>query len=175
MGLQMANNKELEVGLGAMAAEFHLPGGGRKKLARLVAAHLEWFEAAEQRGMVWQDMVRALAAAGITTADSKPLSVGTLSSTVWRKRAETKRGPVIDGRGLTRPGQPEEVRKREMPPRDTKPTVPRGQRQENKSKTVAERARKIRPQAPAAKGNAAQHGDILEFMDRARTVRRRSE
>lgn len=33
----MANNKELEAGLKAMAEDFHLPGGGRKKLSLLVA------------------------------------------------------------------------------------------------------------------------------------------
>lgn len=168
-------NKEFEIGLRAMAADFHLPGGGRKKLARLVAAHLEWFEAAEQRGMVWQDMVRALATAGITTADLKPFSVGTLSSTVWRKRAETNLGRRNDGRAHARLGQPQQARAREMSPRDTKPTVLKQRRHEDKSRRVAERTQTIGPQAPAAKGKAAQHRDILEFMDRARSVRRRSE
>lgn len=168
-------NKELEIGLRAMAADFHLPGGGRKKLARLVAAHLEWFEAAEQRGMVWQDMIRALATAGITTADSKPFSVGTLSSTVWRRRAETNLGRTIDRRAHARPDQPQQVRAREISPRDNKPIVPKQQRHEDKSRSVAERTQTIRPQAPAAKGKAAQHRDILEFMDRARSVRRRLE
>jgi hypothetical protein len=60
----MANNKELQSGLRAMTEDFQLPGGGRKKLARLVAVHLWWFEAAGARGMSWQDMIRALTAAG---------------------------------------------------------------------------------------------------------------
>ncbi|MEW6769744.1 MAG: hypothetical protein AB1342_17105 [Pseudomonadota bacterium] len=85
----MANNKELEAGLKAMAEDFHLPGGGRKKLSRLVAEHMDWFDAAERRGMGWRDMIRVLTAAGVNGRGGKPLSVGTLSSTVWRKRAET--------------------------------------------------------------------------------------
>lgn len=86
----MVDNKELESGLKAMAEDFHLPGGGHKKLSQLVAEHMHWFDAAERRGMGWRDMIRALTAAGVNARDGKPLSVGTLSSTVWRKRAETE-------------------------------------------------------------------------------------
>ncbi|MBA1914253.1 hypothetical protein HLX87_24200 [Escherichia coli] len=49
-----------------MAEDFHLPGGGRKKLSRLVVGHLWWFDAAEQRGMSWWDMIRAMTSAGVT-------------------------------------------------------------------------------------------------------------
>lgn len=87
-GTRMVDNKELESGLKAIAEDFCLPGGGRKKLSQLVAGHMPWFDAAERRGMGWRDMVRALAAAGVSGGGGKPLSVGTLSSTVWRKRAE---------------------------------------------------------------------------------------
>jgi hypothetical protein len=73
-----------------MAEDFHLPGGGHKRLSLLVAGHMHWFDAAERRGMGWRDMIRALTAAGVNGGGGKPLSVGTLSSTVWRKRAETK-------------------------------------------------------------------------------------
>jgi hypothetical protein len=86
----MIDNKELESGLKAMAEDFHLPGGGHKKLSQLVAGHMHWFDAAERRGMGWRDMIRALTAAGVSGRGGKPLSVGTLSSTVWRKRAETE-------------------------------------------------------------------------------------
>jgi hypothetical protein len=86
----MVDNKELESGLKAMAEDFHLPGGGHKKLSQLVAGHMQWFDAAERRGMGWRDMIRALTAAGVNGRGGKPLSVGTLSSTVWRKRAEIK-------------------------------------------------------------------------------------
>jgi hypothetical protein len=47
----MSRNKELEAGLEAIAEDLHLPGGGSKKLSRLVAEHLGWFDAAERRGM----------------------------------------------------------------------------------------------------------------------------
>jgi hypothetical protein len=49
-----------------MAEDFHLPGGGHKKLSQLVAGHMHWFDAAERRGMGWRDMIRALTAAGVT-------------------------------------------------------------------------------------------------------------
>jgi hypothetical protein len=73
-----------------MAEDFHLPGGGYKKPSQLVAGHnVHWFDAAE-RGMGWRDMIRALTAAGVNGRGGKPLSVGTLSSALWRKRAETE-------------------------------------------------------------------------------------
>jgi hypothetical protein len=88
--VRMVDNKELESGLKPMAEDFRLPGGGHKKLSRLVAGHMHWFDAAERRGMGWRDMIMALTAAGVNGRGGKPLSVGTLSSTVWRKRAETE-------------------------------------------------------------------------------------
>jgi hypothetical protein len=51
---------------------------------------MHWFDAAERRGMGWRDMIRALTTAGVNGRGGKPLSVGTLSSTVWRKRSETE-------------------------------------------------------------------------------------
>ena len=84
----MSGNNELELALKTMAADFRLPGGGRMKLSRLVAKHLGWFDAAGERGMGWRDMIRALAAAGVVGPTGKQLSVGTLSSTVWRVRAK---------------------------------------------------------------------------------------
>ena len=66
------SNKELEAGLKAMTEDFHLPGGGRKKLAQLVGGHMSWFDAAERRGMSWNDMIRALTAAGVTGRRGKP-------------------------------------------------------------------------------------------------------
>src|SRR5215471_9278834 len=40
----MVDNKELESGLKAMAEDFHLPGGGHKKLSQLVAGHDQGFD-----------------------------------------------------------------------------------------------------------------------------------
>jgi hypothetical protein len=86
----MARDKELETGLRRMSEDFYLPGGGRMKLSRLVAEHLGWFDVAELRGMGWRDMIRALTAAGVVGRTGKHLSVGTLSSTIWRERDKTK-------------------------------------------------------------------------------------
>ena len=38
--VRMVDNKELESGLKVMAEDFHLPGGGHKKLSHLVAGHI---------------------------------------------------------------------------------------------------------------------------------------
>ncbi|MBV2083668.1 hypothetical protein KEM07_28355, partial [Pseudomonas carnis] len=87
---------------------YHLLNGGRKRLSRLVASHLWWFDAAERRGMSWRDMIGALTAAGITGKGGQPLSIGTLSSTVWRARAEN----VADNQGRHRTVEPEASRPR---------------------------------------------------------------
>jgi hypothetical protein len=52
--VRMVDNKELESGLKAMAEDFHLPGGGHKKLSQLVAEHMHWFDAAERRILSWR-------------------------------------------------------------------------------------------------------------------------
>jgi hypothetical protein len=69
--IDMASNKELEAGLKAMVEDYHLPGGGRKKLSQLVAGHLAWFDAAERRGMGWRDMIGVLTTAGVTRRSGK--------------------------------------------------------------------------------------------------------
>jgi hypothetical protein len=82
----MARDKAIEAGAKAIAADLALPGGGRKKLARVVEDHLDWFDAVEARGLTWNDMARLLFAAGAKGLNGCPISVGTLSSAVWRKR-----------------------------------------------------------------------------------------
>ena len=73
-----------------------LPGGGLKKLARVVEDHLGWFDRVEARGLTWADMSRLLFAAGAKGTNGRPFSVGTLYSTVWRKREDARRtGKVI--------------------------------------------------------------------------------
>jgi hypothetical protein len=86
----MATNKDIEAGAKAIAADLALPGGGRKKLARVVEDHLDWFDAVEARGLTWNDVTRLLCAAGAKGRGSRPISVGTLSSAVWRKRKEAQ-------------------------------------------------------------------------------------
>jgi hypothetical protein len=114
----MASNKELEAGLKAIVEDYHLPGGGRKKLSQLVAGHLAWFDAAERRGMGWQDTIRVLTTAGVTRRSGKPLSVGTLSSAVWRKRSEA--AEKADRSRPERLNPPEPVNSREKSPREPK-------------------------------------------------------
>ena len=81
-------NKQIEAGAKAIAEDMMLPGGGRKKLARVVSDHLDWFDAVEARGLTWGDMSRLLLAAGAHGSDGRAIPVGTLSSTVWRKRSD---------------------------------------------------------------------------------------
>jgi hypothetical protein len=172
----MANDKELEAGLRAMARDFHLPGGGQMKLSRLVAQHLGWFDTAERRGMGWRDMLRALTSAGVAGKSGKPLSVGTLSATVWRKRAEAEAGTDRAGR-QARPASPEL--------RPAKEAKRLSARQSNEGKHASSQpidghAQAIRRTPTAAKRGRAsevrtQNNDVLAFMDRARAVRRRSE
>jgi hypothetical protein len=99
----VATNKEIEAGAKAIAEDFDLPGGGQKKLARVVEGHLAWFEAVEARGMTWADMTRLLFAAGAKGQNGRPFSVGTLSSTVWRKRDEAKK--EAGQNAASRPGE----------------------------------------------------------------------
>lgn len=99
----MARIDEIEAGAKAIAKDCNLPGGRTVKLARVVARHLHWFDAAEARGLTWDDMIALLAIAGVRRPNGLPLSRGTLSSAVWRKRnevtAEKKRSdqPPVGG------------------------------------------------------------------------------
>lgn len=175
----MASNKELEAGLRAMAVDFHLPGGGRKKLARLIADHLWWFEAAEQRGMGWGDMARALAAVGVTAQGEKAFGVGTLSSTVWRKREVTPESGSEASRGGRRPRSSHTLNSAVTLPGRTRRAPARQPKKETEAQTVAERPRATQPRTSPSeqlrKGGASQKDDILAFMDRARSVRRPSK
>jgi hypothetical protein len=76
------------------------------ELSRLVADHLDWFEAAEKRGMGWRDMSKALSAAGVTSERGEPLSIGTLSSAVWRNRAVTEKNSTRRSRAKPSPYSP---------------------------------------------------------------------
>lgn len=84
----MLTNKQIEAGAKAIAEDMTLPDGGRKKLARVVGDHLDWFDAVEARGLTWGDMSRLLLAAGAHGSDGRAVPVGTLSSTIWRKRSD---------------------------------------------------------------------------------------
>jgi hypothetical protein len=86
----MARGNDIEEGAKAIAEDLKLPGGGLKKLARVAENHLGWFDAVEARGMTWGDMIRLLFAAGAKDQNGL-FTVGTLSSTVWRKREDVKK------------------------------------------------------------------------------------
>lgn len=86
----MAKSNEIEAGARAIAEDLHLPGGGQKKLARVVRNHLDWFDMAEDRGFTWADMSRLLFAAGAKGEKGRAFSVGTLYLTVRRKREDAK-------------------------------------------------------------------------------------
>jgi len=176
----MANNKELEAGLRAMTEDFHLPGGGRKKLSQLVAGHLHWFDAAERRGMGWRDMIRALTAAGVTGTSGKPLSVGTLSATVWRKRAEAEKTKDRAGRNarLASPGPaPQHPRPSKQAKHFSAGQAPRSKR--GVSGPIGDQAQANRqsliPSDHLAHETGSRNKDVLAFMDRARAVRRPSD
>jgi len=177
----MPNNKELEAGLKAMTEDFHLPNGGRKRLSRLVASHLWWFDAAERRGMSWRDMIGALTAAGVSGKGGQPLSVGTLSSTVWRARTEKDPGEdnqrrqqgfeseaiqphtKAPGKPTRRSGAPLRQKRRAAPPQDVI-DAPTDRRTSSSPPRLTDGER-------AQRANK----DVLTFMDRALKVRRRSE
>jgi len=80
------SDEDLLKGAQAIAADMKLPDGGRIKLARIIAGHLDWFERARERGLEWSDIVALLARAGATRGDGRPLSRGHVSSLVWRKQ-----------------------------------------------------------------------------------------
>lgn len=176
----MASSKELQAGLKAMAEDFHLPGGGRMKLSKLIARHLAWFDVAERRGMGWRDVSRALAGSGITSETGQPLSIGTLSSTVWRQRAaETEH---IDGRHqvrqqpatkpavvhakLSKSTTPPKARKK---PRKNHAELRSGNGQDDGQPKAATNSKRSTSE-PAGKSE-----NILAFMARAHAVRRRSK
>lgn len=173
----MTNNKVLEAGLSAIAEDFHLPGGGRKKLSRLVAGHLGWFDAAERRGMSWRDMIGALAAAGVTGKGGRPLSVGTLSSTVWRVRTEKEAGG--DKQGRQGRFEPEAIQSQKPSPgkANRRPAAPPRQGGHQGDREVLTGRSTSTSSTRSTDGDRANRGnkEVLAFMDRARTVRRRSE
>ncbi len=178
----MPSNKELEAGLKAMSEDYHLLGGGLKRLSRLVASHLWWFDAAERRGMSWRDMIRVLSAAGISSKGGQPLSVGTLSSTVWRARAENE--PQANNQDLQGSLEPEASRPRAKATAKAPhpPAAPlRQQTRAAPPEEVIEAStdRRSPPSSPRStdgtRTERRANKDVLAYMDRARKVRRRSE
>ena len=174
-------NRDIEAGAKAIADDLKLPGGRRKKLARVVAEHLEWFDRAETRGMTWDDMIAALAAAGVRRDNGLPLSRGALSSTVWRKRQEALVasrqgvGQAPEAARESKSGKPALRLRRTSKERTTaRPgTVgSRGTKRAGRGSSPAD-------DRPAASGARAQDKNasnaVLAYMQRAARIRRDSD
>lgn len=170
----MLTDKKIEAGAKALAADAALPGGGRKKLARLVSEHLHWFDAAEKRGMTWGDISRLLFAAGVRAQNGRPIPIGTLSSTVWRKRQDTASVPVPKPQpAQSRPRtHGTKVEYSDVTTRDLKkPAAPRG-KSPSKLKSSASVTAKSSATKTPANSRSASSEQTLAFMKRAAALRR---
>jgi hypothetical protein len=82
----MVTNEEIEAGAKVLAADYWLPGGKAKKVAKLVGSHPGWFVAALKRGMEpKENIIPILSSAGITNEDGSDINEGTLKSALSRK------------------------------------------------------------------------------------------
>lgn len=174
-------NRGIEVGAKAIANDLQLPGGRRKKLARIVVEHLEWFDLAEARGMTWDDMIAVLAAAGVKREDGRPLSRGALSSAVWRKRQD---GRIASVRRAGLPGEQAGESPTREASRRTEQGSPRRQavgRGPGGQPAAKSPVRKNAPVAdrPAASGVRGRQHDapnaVLAYMQRAARIRRNAD
>lgn len=173
----MAKNNEIEAGARIVAEDFKLPGSRRKAIAKLVRDHLDWFAAAEARGMVVEDMLNTLTAAGATYEDGAPINYATLSNALWRKRNAPKKdvAPPLrsqqDGAG----GRASEASDIQKPARKWRSGHAGGGSKSGKpdsslaaSKVLHKRARtgihseEAKPSSP----------DVLSYMRRAAAMRR---
>jgi len=183
----MESDRKIKLGAKAIVDDLHLPGGGRKMLSRVVARHLEWFDAAEARGLTWSDMIRLLSAAGAVGQNGKTLLVGTLSSTVWRKRAEAqdadRDASITDRTRLGRRRDFSKISKDRPVSTSSKKTLDRSvatgkvrssRKVPGKNQGGSIRANaKISESAEIAQGQTASKKDALAFMKRAAAIRRR--
>jgi hypothetical protein len=128
--------------------------------------------------MGWRDMIRALTAAGVTGRGGKPLSVGTLSATVWRKRAEAEEAMDRAGRqaGLASPTPaPPHLRLSKEAKRLSAGHLLRTKRAASRPVSPQTDRQAPTPSKGLASEVRVQNRDVLAFMDRARAVRRPSD
>jgi len=175
-------NKQIEAGARAIAEDMTLPGGGRKKLARVVNDHLDWFDAVEARGLTWGDISRLLLAAGAHGRDGHSIPIGTLSSTVWRKRLDAASPaspaagkPQETGRASPRMGQAE--RTHAIPSKLTNHAGDQNSVARTKSKRASKaKQRTAQPVKPASRtapsDTTTSKAQTLAFMKRAASIRR---
>lgn len=192
----MATNKEIHLGARLIGKDSEFPGGGSKKLSRIVHDHLQWFDAAEARGMTWSDMIKLLSANGVVGRNGKPLSVGTLSSTVWRERAKDhsleeetlahsvlRIRPVPMKRLTKLPKFESDAQTETMSdqgkwasgghPSGNQPAPRKGNR--DLSKPQLRPATALTANSPSRPTASQSKKDVLAFMNRATSVRRRSD
>jgi hypothetical protein len=191
----MAKSNEIEAGARAIAEDLRLPGGGQKKLARVVRNHLDWFDMAEHRGFTWADMSRLLFAAGAKGRNARPFSVGTMYSTVWRKREDAKRidsgtasssksttgiqgstqeSPARKGRSdgaPTQNGNVEPPRKPGQARRSTFEERERRSKKVEKKQVKASKGRSSPTQPVKNPPKASSNKDLMAFMHRSAAVR----
>jgi hypothetical protein len=182
----MESDRKLKLGAKAIADDLHLPGGGKKMLSRVVAHHLEWFDAADARGLTWSDMIRLLSAAGAVGQNGRALLVGTLSSTVWRKRAEAQEADSKASKtGSTRLGGPRDLISKGLPVSPSfKKALDRtaatgkirsGRKLPGKNQAGPVQAKaEISEPTKIAREPTSSKKDALAFMKRAAAIRRRS-
>lgn len=154
----MARKSALEAGLEAMAQDFALPGGGKLKIARLVRAHLDWFDLAAEHGLTWLDISRALAGVGITDQSGKALSFGTITAAVWRARDLRDQAPASIQK--SKPPTARLAASKKTQPAHSKP-----QPKQKKSALP-------NPSQNARNKPAASNKDVLRYMQRAAALRK---
>ena len=174
--IPMLTDKQIEAGAKALAADASLPGGGLKKLARLVSEHLYWFDAAEKRGMTWGDMSRLLFAAGVRGPGGRPIPIGTLSSTVWRKRQKAISASVPEPPSAQRRQSAHGIKARlfDRNTRGSKKPVPAAAcaKPPPKLKPSTSAATKSPSTKTPANNRSASRDQTLAFMKRAAALRR---
>lgn len=167
---------DLLKGAEAIAADMRGPDERRLKLAKMIDAHLAWFEQARRRGLEWNDIVALLFRAGATRSDGRPLSRGHLQSLVWRKqRAERQTtetppahsdvSPAIAKRTVRSPAPGERfepARERKRQPAKQAPAFPSALPERRDGSARPDRKPDAQPE-----GNA-----LLAYMKRAARLRR---
>lgn len=149
--------------------------------------------------MTWSDMIRLLSANGVVGKNGKALSVGTLSSTVWRRRAELQSlGENAPSRSVGKPRLARSKRVTKLPriesdvqTKTNEVISDRGKgvrgalsggRQPaggkfapNQSKPPIRQATALIAHSPSRPNGAQSKKDVLAFMNRAASVRRKSD
>lgn len=181
-GVWVLTNKQIEAGAKAIAEDMMLPGGGRKKLARVVNDHLDWFDAVEARGLTWSDISRLLLAAGAKDRNGRAISVGTLSSTVWRKRSDAA-SPISPASTRTRATVRASPRMGQAERTNVIPSKPSSRAGDRNSVVRTKRKHASKAKQPATQSakpasrtapsdTTTSKAQTLAFMKRAASIRR---